>query len=152
MKRFFIGADAGCIGYTSDGYPIRDYQLVMVKSDINDKVKLIYQVQTVRGIMEDENFVEAKPKCEKYTSTMCDPEYILTYWVGDRQIPETELKTQYKVKDVTDIVKAVAAFADENSPYISKACLDIFQRNRELSARNPADKPIIAAVRAVMNG
>ena len=151
MKKYFIGAEAGCIGYSQDGYPIHDHQLVLVKSDRSTKVKAIYQVQKVFGIIENGEFVEAKPKCENIANCASEPEYKMTYWVADEIIHEAKLKTQYNVLDVTDVVRAAEVFDGISSPYISTKCLDIFKRNRELNARNPEDKPIIAAVKAAMN-
>lgn len=151
MKKYYIGAYAGNIGTSNTGYPITDHFLVMVKDGETDRVKAIYQVQEVRGIIENGEFVEAKPKCENISNcSLCEPEYEMTYWVGDRSIPKTELETQYKVKDITAIVKAAAAFEGTNSPYVSTKHLDIFKNNRELSTRNPVDKPIIVAVKAAM--
>lgn len=150
--KYFIGAEAGCIGRTGMGYPIPDFQLVMEKSPTTNKVKAIYQVQKIFGIMEDGKFVKVTPSCRNVANCMAEPEYETTYLVGDKQIPENELTIQYEVKDVTDIVNAIAAFEGKDSPYVSIRCLDIFRRNRLLSGHNPEDRAIIAAVKAAMNG
>lgn len=149
-QKYYIGAEAGCIGRTNNGYAITDHTLVMVKSSRTDKVKRIFQVQEVLGIIENGIFVKAEPVCENICNCMAEPEYEMSYWVGEKKIPENDLTRQYKVKDITDVVNAIAAFDDKDSPYISKKSCSIFTRNRQLSTRIPAEKAIIEAIDAVM--
>ena len=151
-SKMFVGAEAGCIGRTASGYPIPNFQLVMVKSPSTDKVKAIYQVEKIFGTLESGNFVEVSVDCRNEANCMAEPSFEMTYWVGDKQIPESDITIQYEVTDVTDIVNAIAAFGGEDSPYVSTVCLDIFRKNRQLSGHNAEDKPIIAAVKAAMNG
>lgn len=154
--KFFAGVEAGCIGYTN-GYPIRDYQLVLVKKD--DADDSVFQVREVRGVIgEDGEFRVAKPESRSVsTCSSCEPEYELIYWLDGVKVPNEKLQTQYEAVDVTGIVDAICAFVykypNTESPYFSNKSLQIFfGKSHQLDGRKKQDKAIIDAVKAAMNG
>ena len=152
--KFFAGVEAGLVGYTNNGYPIRDYQLVSVQGETG--VIGVFQVREVRGVIgEDGEFRVAKPECRSIsTCSSCEPEYELVYWLDGAKVPDEELQTRYEVADVTDIVNAISAFAlahpETDSPYFSKKAIQTTV-NTQLDARKKKDKVIIDAVKAAMN-
>ena len=150
--KFLAGCEAGCVGYTKTGYPVRDYQLVSVVGDAG--IIGVFQVHEVRGIDKDGSFCVAKSDCMSVSNcSSCEPEYETSYWLDGVQVPNEKLVTRYQVVEVTDIVNAISAFAvehpDESSPYFSKKCLG---KSYQLDGRKKRDKAIIDAVKAVMKG
>lgn len=154
-REFFAGAEAGMVGLTENGYPIRNYQLVAVYEE--EALKAVFQLREMHGVIEDGVFREAKPefKSVSYCSSI-EPEYDFSYSLNGEKIAEEELLVKYEVVEVTAVLKAIQAFkekTDTETPYFSSKCIDFLSgAARLLDEQKNKDKAIIDAVMAVMNG
>ena len=152
-RKFFAGCEAGCIGHDRNGYPIRDYQLVLVKEE--EEWDRVLQVRQVWGVIgEDGEFHEAKPECRSVSiCSSCEPEYELVYWVDGAKVPNETLVTQYEVIDISGIADAISNFValhpDTESPYFftSKFRQLFSGMPRQLDGRKKEDKAIIDAIK-----
>ncbi len=149
MTRCYCGYEAGCIGHTANGYPIRDYFIVRVvpRNDFQDGD--YFQVHKIYGIVE--NGVWKKVELAKvYRNNYDDPPYYEPVYIkAGKEIPLKDLTVRYEITEMTDLVKGNAALArrlGSDSPYVNRILLE-FSSERMLDPDNPEDWAIIQAVK-----
>ena len=153
-NKFYMGAHAGCIGHTENGYPIHDFFVVRMESNAG-KIRF-FEFREVYGVMEDDEWKELQVITERRVSSD-DTIYDEPVWrLGGKKIPHEEITVHYDITEITDLVNACQFYSVQNlfsearkSPYINVGAFDgIYYHNTgvQLDGRHRAHKPILEAM------
>ena len=122
MKKFYIGAEAGCIGHTDWGYPIHDYFIVRVVEE-EDQTSCYLQVHEVYGIEKEGNYEEVKLTTMLRSSPDDTAYEEPVALVEGKELPLNALQKRYAITDITPLYESSMHFKD-SSPYVSRAIKD----------------------------
>ncbi len=154
-RKFYKGANAGCIGHTEFGLPIRDYFIVKMVTDAGRA--RFFQLQEQYGINFCGKWMAISPITQM---TLADEEgdwYPKLVWRlnSGKEFSIEELELRYTIIEITDLMEEIAKlYYTENfmtSPYVKmKACVEICYSENELDRKNVDDKFIIDSVEKYM--
>ena len=125
MKKFFIGAEAGCIGHTEWGYPIHDHFIIKMVDDEGqdqDQTTTYFQVREVYGLGKGGNWQEVKLTTMLRNSSDDTAYEEPVALVGGKELPLNALQKRYAITDITPLYEVSMEF--KNSPYVSRAIKD----------------------------
>lgn len=151
-NKFYMGAHAGCIGHTENGYPVHDFFVVRMETEAG-KIRL-FEFHERYGVMVNGEWEEVPFTTERCISPD-DTIYDEPVWRLDgKEIPREELTVHYDITDITDLANACQAYSltaicKAKSPYVTMGAFDdiyFHDTGVQLDGRRRTDKPIIEAM------
>ena len=150
-RKFYRGANAGCIGQSQSGLPIRDYFIVKMITD-SGKARF-FQMQEQLGASFCGEWLRIIPITKMISLNEYGDWYPKLVWKlnsGKEFAPE-ELEKRYVIIEITDLMEEVAKlYCIDNfmsSPYVKmKSCVEICYSTDELDRKNKDDKLIIDCI------
>ena len=154
-NKFYMGAYAGCIGHSENGYPIPDFFIVKMVTDAG-KTRF-FQFHEKYGIEEKGKWKEVPSTTERCVS-LDDTVYDDPVWrVNGKNIPPEKLVKHYDIEDITKLVAENWAYSirtnNAKSPYANnKVLLEMCKDDAgvKLDGRRQAHKPIIEAMNSYL--
>ena len=149
--KFYVGAYAGCIGHTENGYPIRDHFIVNLVTE--NGAERFFQLREKFGVIVNNEWQEIIPERETRMSSD-DVVYDRPVWkVDGMEVFPEELIRQYDIVEITDLLEAIQAYksrlGERKTPYFDSTCIlemPEMASKRKLDRRREADKGIIRAM------